>query len=258
MDTIVILQFTWGGGGFLSDPILKLDSDADALRFTNSLKSEDFVDVYVVHQISEPIVVNDDVAATPPLLLLSDGDVAAPFETDRPDVSSSKPLDINENKHINENKPPRADRGKAKVSSEDLEQGQVNDFSTYYLQTSDSEVDFDTTDFDGDSLYDVDEKIKEFSDFDKEFLQARKSNIEKQAKKGLIGEGARSWSVAPKDKLAFVCFQYLSVISCIAENFQVLISEGQRFPRITPSTSFPIVQFQWFDVIVARRAKGEN
>ncbi|KAF3641320.1 hypothetical protein T459_33696 [Capsicum annuum] len=50
--------------------------------------------------------------------------------------------------------PPSAEKGKAKVSCEDLGEGQFNDFSTYHLQTSDSELDFDWTDSDGDSLYD--------------------------------------------------------------------------------------------------------
>ncbi|KAF3636891.1 hypothetical protein FXO37_25211 [Capsicum annuum] len=161
----------------------RLENDVDVLRLISSLKHGDLVDVYVVHQISEPIVVNDNVAATPPLLLLSNGDVAALFETDRADVSSSHPLNINGDEYINENQPPRKDKRKAKVSCEDLGEGQVNDFSTYYLQKFDSELDFDITDSDGDSLYDVDENIKELSDFDEELLQAKKSNIEKQAKK---------------------------------------------------------------------------
>ncbi|PHU29060.1 hypothetical protein BC332_01153 [Capsicum chinense] len=161
----------------------RLENDVDVLRLISSLKHGDLVDVYVVHQISEPIVVNDNVAVTPPLLLLSNGDVAALFETDRADMSSSHPLDINGDEYINENQPPRKDKRKAKVSCEDLGEGQVNDFSTYYLQKFNSELDFDITDSDGDSLYDVDENIKELSDFDEELLQAKKSNIEKQAKK---------------------------------------------------------------------------
>ncbi|KAF3655982.1 hypothetical protein FXO37_15654 [Capsicum annuum] len=64
----------------------KLEKDVDVLSLINYLKNEDLVDVYVIHQISEPIVVNDDVAATPPLLLLSNGDVASPFELDRGDL----------------------------------------------------------------------------------------------------------------------------------------------------------------------------
>ncbi|KAF3643456.1 hypothetical protein FXO38_05429 [Capsicum annuum] len=113
--------------------------------------------------------------ATPPLLVLSSGDVAAPFEPDRVDVSSSHPLDINEDEYINENQPPRAEKGKVKVSCEDLGEGQFNDFSTYHLQTSDSELDFDWTDSNGDSLYNVDENIEDL-------LQVRKANIEKQSK----------------------------------------------------------------------------
>ncbi|PHU13786.1 hypothetical protein BC332_14991 [Capsicum chinense] len=156
-----------------------LENNIDVLSLISSLKNGDLVDVYVVHQISEPILVNDDVAATPPLLVLSNGDVATPFEPDRADVSSSHPLDINEDEYINENQPPRAEKEKAKVSCEDLGGGQFKDFSTYHLQTSDSELDFDWTDSDGDSLYDVDENIEELSDFDEELLHVRKANIEK-------------------------------------------------------------------------------
>lgn len=102
--------------------------------------------------------------------------MAAPVEPDRADVSSSYLLDINENH------PPRAKKRKAKVSYKDLGEGQFNNFSTYHLQTSDSELDFDWIDSNGDSLYDVDENIEELSDFDEELLQVRKANIEKQAK----------------------------------------------------------------------------
>ncbi|PHT58298.1 hypothetical protein CQW23_00661 [Capsicum baccatum] len=78
------------------------------------------LDFYKNLKDSEPIVVNDDVAATSPLLLLSNGDVTTPFETDRIDVSSSHPLNINEDEYINENQPPRTDKEKAKVSLKDL------------------------------------------------------------------------------------------------------------------------------------------
>ncbi|KAM3326280.1 hypothetical protein P3S67_001406 [Capsicum chacoense] len=122
----------------------KLKNDVDVLSLISSLKYGDLVDVYVVHQISEPILVNDDVAATPPLLQLSNGDVAAPVEPDRADVSSSHPLNINEDEYINENQPSRAEKGKTKVSCEDLSE--------------------------------------ELSDFDEELLQVRKANIEKEAK----------------------------------------------------------------------------
>ncbi|KAM3321683.1 hypothetical protein P3S67_002834 [Capsicum chacoense] len=108
--------------------------------------------------------------------------MASPFEPDRANVSSSHLLDINEDEYINENQSPGAEKRKAKVSCDDLGEGQFNDFSTYHLQTSDSELDFDFTDSDGDSLYDVDENIEKLSDFDEELLQARKANIDKQAK----------------------------------------------------------------------------
>ncbi|KAF3630053.1 hypothetical protein FXO38_27378 [Capsicum annuum] len=161
----------------------KLENDVDVLRLISSLKHGDLVDVYVVHQISEPLVVNDDVAVTPPLLLVSHGDVASLFKTGRADGFLSHSLDINEDEYINKNQSPRSDKGKDKVSCEDLGEGQVNDFSTYHLQTSHSELDFDVTDSGGDSLYDVDENIKELTDFDEELLQSRKSNIEKASKR---------------------------------------------------------------------------
>ncbi|KAM3396886.1 hypothetical protein P3S68_000398 [Capsicum galapagoense] len=81
----------------------KLENDVDVLSLISSLKNGDLVDVYVVHQINEPILVNDDVAATPPLLVLSNCDMTAPFEPDRADVSSSLSLDINEDEYINGN-----------------------------------------------------------------------------------------------------------------------------------------------------------
>ncbi|KAM3328386.1 hypothetical protein P3S68_033078 [Capsicum galapagoense] len=121
----------------------KLENDVDILSLMSSLKYGDLVDVYVVHQISGPILVNDDVAATLPLLQLSNGDVAAPVEPDRADVYSSHLLDINKDEYINKNHPPREEKEKAKVSCEDLGEGQFNDFYTYHLQTSDSELDFD-------------------------------------------------------------------------------------------------------------------
>ncbi|KAF3667602.1 putative (+)-neomenthol dehydrogenase-like [Capsicum annuum] len=103
----------------------KLENYVDVLSLISSLKYGDLVDAYVVHQISEPILVNDDVAATPPLLQLSNGDVAAPVEPDRADVSSSLPLDINKDEYTNENQPPKAKKGKAKVSCEDLGEGEI-------------------------------------------------------------------------------------------------------------------------------------
>ncbi|KAM3363805.1 hypothetical protein P3S68_018659 [Capsicum galapagoense] len=79
----------------------KLENDVDVLSLIGILKNGNLVDVYVVHQISEPVLVNDDVAATPPLLVLSNSDVADLFEPDRADVSSSHPLDINKDEYIN-------------------------------------------------------------------------------------------------------------------------------------------------------------
>ncbi|PHU03315.1 hypothetical protein BC332_28566 [Capsicum chinense] len=95
------------------------------------------------------------------------------------DVSSAQSLNSNENEYINENQPPRIDKEKAKISLEELQEGQANDFSTYYLQISYSKVDLDVNDSNGDPFYDVDENIDDLSDLDEELLQARQSNIEK-------------------------------------------------------------------------------
>ncbi|PHT32222.1 hypothetical protein CQW23_28559 [Capsicum baccatum] len=63
-------------------------------------------------KIGKSSVSSVDVAATPLLLLLCNGDVATPFETDRADVFSPKPLDFNEDEYINKDQPPRADKEK--------------------------------------------------------------------------------------------------------------------------------------------------
>ncbi|PHT29340.1 hypothetical protein CQW23_31066 [Capsicum baccatum] len=86
---------------------------------------------------------------------------------------------MNENEYVNENQTPRANKEKTKISLEELEKGQVNDFSAYHLQISDYEVDLDISDNDCDSLYDVDKYIDDLSDLDEELLQVRQSNIEK-------------------------------------------------------------------------------
>ncbi|KAG5581486.1 hypothetical protein H5410_052113 [Solanum commersonii] len=96
-----------------------LNSDADVLRFINNLKGGDFVDMYVIHQISTPLIVED----------LNEVQIAQLLT-------------------------PKKDKGKNKeivapeVSLEDLDedegQGQGNDFSSYHLQTSD-ESDVDAT-----------------------------------------------------------------------------------------------------------------
>ncbi|KAM3303416.1 hypothetical protein P3S67_014446 [Capsicum chacoense] len=120
-----------------------------------------------------------DVATTPSLLLLCNGEVAVPFEINRVDVSSAQSLNSNENEYINENQYPRIENEKTKISLEELQKGQVNDFSTYYLQISYSKLDLDVNDSDGDLFYDVDENIDDLSDLDEELLQERQSNIEK-------------------------------------------------------------------------------
>ncbi|KAH0645039.1 hypothetical protein KY284_032923 [Solanum tuberosum] len=150
------------GGYFLSDPELR---DADVLRFINNIKGENFIDVYVAHQISTPLIVEDpNEVQLAQLLTLK--------------IGNHPPSHLN----IKEDQQSRVDKGKnkeidaLKVSLEHLDenegQGQRNDFSSYHLQTSDeSDVDVEQSNFE--SLYDVDESIDDLSDLDNEFVEAR-------------------------------------------------------------------------------------
>ncbi|KAH0720123.1 hypothetical protein KY284_005153 [Solanum tuberosum] len=172
-----------------------LKSDADVLRFINNLKGGDFVDVYVVHQISTPLIVKDPTEVQiAQLLTPKKGKPPPPTVINvRADVSSPQPSDKNDT-NIKEDQQPSVDKGKNKeaaapeVSLEDLDedesQGQGNDFSSYHLHTYDeSDVDIDAKQSDSESLYDVDENIDDLSDLDSEFVEARKSNIQKQVNK---------------------------------------------------------------------------
>ncbi|KAK4722015.1 hypothetical protein R3W88_012248 [Solanum pinnatisectum] len=156
-----------------------LNSDADVLRFINNLKGGDFVDVYVVHQISTPLIVEDPNKVSPPPTVINV----------RADVSSPQPSDKNDT-NIKDQQ-PMVDKGKNKESAvpevslkdldEDEGQGQGNDFSSYHLQTSDeSNVDLGAEQSNFESLYDVDENIDDLSDLDTEFVEARQSNIQEK------------------------------------------------------------------------------
>ncbi|KAH0645102.1 hypothetical protein KY284_032986 [Solanum tuberosum] len=155
-----------------------LKSDADVLRFINNLKDGDFVDVYVVHQISTPLIVEDPTEVQiAQLLTPKKGKPPPPQPTVinvRADVSSPQPSDKNDT-NIKEDQQPRVDKGKNKeaaapeVSLEDLDedegQGQDNDFSSYHLHTSDeSDVDVDAKQSDFESLYDVEENIDDLNE----------------------------------------------------------------------------------------------
>ncbi|KAH0689078.1 hypothetical protein KY289_016436 [Solanum tuberosum] len=172
-----------------------LKSDADVLRFINNLKGGDFVDVYVVHQISTPLIVEDPTEVQiAQLLTPKKGKPPPPTVINvRADVSSPQPYDKNDT-NIKEDQQPSVDKGKNKeaaapeVSLEDLDedegQGQGNDFSSYHLYTSDeSDVNVDAKQSDSESLYDVDENIDDLSDLDSEFVEVRKSNIQEQVNK---------------------------------------------------------------------------
>ncbi|KAH0686226.1 hypothetical protein KY289_016993 [Solanum tuberosum] len=150
-----------------------LNTDSDVLNFLNSLKGVDFIDVYVVHPISIPLVVeeilvlpsiNADVSSSPQQdnVDVSSSphknrvDLSSSPQIDRADVSSSQPFDENENRDLNQNQSP--------LVEEQFPAPRVEEHS------------------DSDSLYDVDENIDDLSDLDEELLQARQSNIQEQVK----------------------------------------------------------------------------
>ncbi|KAH0680196.1 hypothetical protein KY284_021281 [Solanum tuberosum] len=106
-----------------------LKSDADVLRFINNLKGGDFVDVYVVHQISTPLIVEDPTEVQiAQLLTPKKGKPPPPTVINvRADVSSPQPSDKNDT-NIKEDQQPSVDKGKNKeaaapeVSLEDLDE----------------------------------------------------------------------------------------------------------------------------------------
>ncbi|KAH0649269.1 hypothetical protein KY285_034517 [Solanum tuberosum] len=140
----------------------------------------DFVDVYVVHPISIPIVVeeilvlpstnadvssspqkdNADVSSSPHK---NRADLSSSPQIDRADVSSSQPFDENENRHLNQNQSPLVEE-QSRIVEEQALAPKVEEHSDF------------------DSLYDVDENIDDLSDLDEELLQPRQSNIQEQVK----------------------------------------------------------------------------
>ncbi|KAH0744289.1 hypothetical protein KY290_032282 [Solanum tuberosum] len=146
-----------------------LNTDSDVLKFLNGLKGADFVDVYVVHPISKPLVVeeilvlpstNVDVSSSPQQ---DNADVSSSPQIDRADVSSSQPFDENENRDLNQNQPPLVEE-QSPLVEEQAPAPRVEEHS------------------DSDSLYDIDENIDDLSDLDEELLQARQFNIQEQVK----------------------------------------------------------------------------
>ncbi|KAH0743276.1 hypothetical protein KY290_031269 [Solanum tuberosum] len=131
-----------------------LNIDSDVLYFLNGLKGVDSVDVYVVHPISIPLVVEEilvlpstnanvssspqqdsaDVYSSPHK---NREDLSSSPQIDRVDVSSSQPFDENENRDLNQNQSPLVE-----------EQAP----SPRFEEHSDS-----------DSLYDVDENIDDLN-----------------------------------------------------------------------------------------------
>ncbi|KAH0653251.1 hypothetical protein KY289_030929 [Solanum tuberosum] len=124
-----------------------LNIDSDVLNFLNGLKGADFVDLYVVHPISIPLVVEE-------ILVLPSTNA---------DVSSSQPFDESENRDLNQNQPPLVEEQSPLVE----EQAPAPRFEEHSNSNS---------------LYDIDEIIDDLSDLDEELLQARQSNIQEQVK----------------------------------------------------------------------------
>ncbi|KAG5616653.1 hypothetical protein H5410_016477 [Solanum commersonii] len=157
-----------------------LNTDSDVLNYINSLKGVDFIDVYVVHPISIPLVVekilvlpsinadvssssqqdNVDVSSSPHKNKV---DLSSSPQIDRADVSSSQPFDENKNRDLNQNQSPLVEEQSPFVE-EKSPAPRVEEHS------------------DSDSLYDVDENIDNLSDLDEELLQAGQSNIQEQVK----------------------------------------------------------------------------
>ncbi|KAH0705389.1 hypothetical protein KY290_010084 [Solanum tuberosum] len=131
-----------------------LNTDSDVLNFLNGLKGADFVDVYVVHPISIPLVVEEIL-----VLPSTNADVSSSPQQDNADVSSSP--------HKNRadlSSSPQIDRADPLLVEEQAPAPRVEEHS------------------DSDSLYDIDENIDDLSDLDEELLQARQSNIQEQVK----------------------------------------------------------------------------
>ncbi|KAH0652422.1 hypothetical protein KY290_030855 [Solanum tuberosum] len=143
-------------------------------------RGADFVDVYVVHPISIPLVVkeilelpstNADVSSSPQQDNVdmsssphkNGADMSSSPQIDKADVSSSQPFDENENKDLNQNQPPLVEE-QSPLVEEQAPAPRVEEHS------------------DSDSLYDIDENIDDLSDLDEELLQARQSNIQEQVK----------------------------------------------------------------------------
>ncbi|KAH0702490.1 hypothetical protein KY285_016768 [Solanum tuberosum] len=157
-----------------------LNTDSDVLNFLNSLKGADFIDVYVVHPISIPLVIdeilvlpstnadvssspqqdNADVSSSPHK---NRADLSSSPQIDRADVCSSQPFDENENRDLNQNQSHLVEE-QSPLVEEQAHAPRVEEHSN------------------SDSFYDVDENIDNLSDLDEELLQARQSNIQEQVK----------------------------------------------------------------------------
>ncbi|KAH0725776.1 hypothetical protein KY284_001641 [Solanum tuberosum] len=150
------------------------------LDVESTRRGANFVDVYVVHPISIPLVVeeilvlpstnadvssspkqdNADVSSSPHK---NRTDLSSSPQIDRADVCSSQPFDENENRDLNQNQSHLVE-DQSLLVEEQAPASRVEEHS------------------DSNSLYDVDENIDDLSDLDEELLQARQSNIQEQVK----------------------------------------------------------------------------
>ncbi|KAG5572544.1 hypothetical protein H5410_062310 [Solanum commersonii] len=144
-----------------------INTDYDVLNFHNGLKGVDFADVYVVHPISIPLVVEEIL-----VLPSTNVDVSSSPQQDNVDVSSSphkNRVDLSSSPQIN-----RADGFKPNLSPLVEEQSPLVKEQAPAPRVEEHS--------DSNSLYDVDENIDDLSDLDEEFLQARQFNIQEQVK----------------------------------------------------------------------------
>jgi len=149
-----------------------LKTDADVLKFLNTLKGGDFVDVCIVHKISEPILVEDITELDPTI------------QTNGHDSGLNARADVSPpNNDINRTENDK-DKGKgADINGEieESDEGEGNNFSSYHLQTSESDFDEDFDDSEeSDSLFDIDENIEECSNLEDDSTEIRQSKINKK------------------------------------------------------------------------------
>ncbi|XP_070034309.1 uncharacterized protein [Nicotiana tomentosiformis] len=149
-----------------------LKTDVDVLKFLNTLKGGDFVDVCIVHKISDPILVEDITELDPTIQTHGHGSGL----NARADVSSPN-NDINKT----ENDKDKGKKIDINGEIEESDESEGNNFSSYHLQTSESHFDEDFDDYEGsNSLFEIDKNIEECSDLEDDLAETRQSKINKK------------------------------------------------------------------------------